>query len=295
MITGSLGVGSDPSLSYTVSPTGGVIAFEFTSASDFGTWDFTRYTSVGGVNVSGVTLFSGTSGQSPTQLFIDIGDGSNAPLNPSSLYAYEFTTAAGSVVTPPLSPACSINVYQDSMAQIMFRALQSGINALHIPASFQNTPLVMQAMPLAGAGVPALPMIAFNDTLLQQREIPIGQDVDADADRNAWQVAALALRHFTVFVLAGNVEERDYYRDVVIAIYSAALGPILNKLGNNVTHRFQVSSSQLTGRENDPGFYFSEILLEFTGLYSVGITTSYGLIENFDIQPTESEIDVLVT
>lgn len=295
MITGIINEGADPSLRYAVSPTGGIVVLEPESAADFGTWTLTRYLSVGGQNVSGVVLVQGVTGVSPTQAFVDIGDGTNAPLNSGNLYVYSFETANGKAVTPALSPACTITVNQDEMGQILYRALQSGINHLSIPAAFQNRPQVMQAMPLAGVGTPALPAITFNDTLLQQGDIPIGQDVDTDATYNFWEVAGLARRHFTIFVMAGNATERDFYRDVVIALFNSALGPILNKIGANATHRFQASSSQLVGRETEPGFYFCEILLEFTGLYSVGISTSYGLIEeiSFNISETE-EIDIPV-
>jgi len=276
-------VGTDPALKYTIAPTGGVIVLEPSASDDFGDWTLTRYVSMSGSAVSGVVLVQGVAGQPPTQVLVDIGDGLNIPLDPSSLYLYEFTTPTATVATPPLSPSCSILVEQDAVNQILFRALQSGIQSLRLPAGFKNTPRVMHAMPLAGAGVPTLPAVTFNETLLQQQDIPIGQDVDSDWQSNRYQIATQSVRHFTVFVMASNVTEREYYKDAVIAIFSSLLGPVLEKIGNNVSHRFQVSSSQLVDRTTEPGFYFSEILLEFCGLYSVGITTSYGLIENIDV------------
>jgi hypothetical protein len=187
------------------------------------------------------------------------------------------------VQTPPLSPACSIQLEQDETNQILYRGLQSGMAALKLPAAFQNTPRVFHAMPLTGAGIPPLPAVFFNESFLQQQDIPIGQNVDSDSVSNEFQVATQSVRHFTIFVLASNVKEREYYKDAVIAIFSGLLGPILERIGVNVSHRFQVSSSQLVSRNDEPGFYFSEILLEFTGLYSVGVKTSYGIIEHISV------------
>jgi hypothetical protein len=282
-------VGTDPALKYTVAPTGGVIVLEPASQSDFSSWTLTRFLSVSGVNVSGAVLIQGVAGQSPTQVFVDIGEGTNLPLDPANLYVYQLTTAAGTVDTPALSPACSIQIEQDSVNQILFRALQSGISALRLPAGFKNGPRVMHAMPLSGAGVPALPAITFNETLLQQQDIPIGQDINTDWQSNEFQIATQSVRHFTVFVMAANVMEREYYKDAVIAIFSSILGPVLEKIGNNVNHRFQVSSSQIIDRNTEPGFYFAEILLEFTGLYSVGIKTSYGIIEHIAVYTNETD------
>ena len=56
MIEGSVGVGSDPWLEYTVSPTGGIIVVEPHSEADFGTWVLTRSFWVSGSAVSGVAL-----------------------------------------------------------------------------------------------------------------------------------------------------------------------------------------------------------------------------------------------
>jgi hypothetical protein len=213
-------------------------------------------------------------------VFIDIGDGVNAPLDSSQLYAYKFTTSNGTLQTPALSPACSILLEPDHVSAILYRALQSGIAALTIPAGFTNRPEVTHAMPLAGDGIPRLPSITFNESLLQPQEFRIGEDVDYDDSANEFQIGTQALRHYNIFVMASNVKEREYYKDAVIGIYSALL-PILNKIGNNISHRFQVSSTQMTGRANEPGFYVADILLEFTGLYTVGITTSYGVVSGF--------------
>lgn len=277
---------SDPSLEYTVSPTGGTVLLQPTSDAVPESWLLERWISVSGVPVSGVTLSQGVAGQPTLQVFVDIGDGSNTPLDTSLSYIYRFTTAAGVVDTPPLTVGCSISLEPDHVSAILYRALQSGIAALKLPAAFTNKPVVMHAMPLAGEGTPTLPAVSFNETFLQQEEYRIGEDVDEDSTVNEWHVASQALRHYTVFVMAANVREREYYKDAVIAIYNSILGPILNRIGNNSRHRFQSTSSQVVGRANEPGFYFAEILLEFTGLYSVGISTTYGLIENivFDLE-----------
>jgi hypothetical protein len=273
---------TDPSLYYTVSPTGGIITLQPASDADPATWELQRFVSVSGVEVSGVVLWQGAPGVMPLQVFIDIGDGANAPLNSGQLYAYRFSTGTGVVDTGPLSPSCSILLEQDHVSAVLYRALQSGIAALKLPAGFNNGPVVMHAMPLAGEGTPTLPSISFNESFGQEAEYRIGENVDDDQQWNQFQVASQAIRHYTVFVMTATPREREYYKDAVIGIFNAILGPILNKIGNNVTHRFQFSSSQLVGRSNEPGFYFSEVMLEFTGLYSTGIVTTYGPIEVID-------------
>lgn len=281
MWTGIVGQNSDPTLEYTVSPSGGVIVLEPTSSADYGTWTLTRYLSVAGNPVSGVVLNQGSTGEPPIQVFVDTGDGMNVPLDSNSLYCYGLATGNGSVMTPPLSPACTITLEPDQINQILFRSLQSGVQALRIPASFQNRPVVLHAMPLAGAGMPPLPAITFNESFLQQQDIPIGQNVDSDYRVNKYQLSSQSIRHFTVFVMAASVREREFYKDAVIGIFNSILGPVLDKIGNNVSHRFQVSSSQLVSRNTEPGYYFSEIMLEFCGLYTLEVTTDYGKIEHF--------------
>lgn len=293
MIQGWIGVGSDPSMGYLVSPTGGIIALEPKSAAEFSTWTLVRYFSVSGQAVSGVTLVSGTSGVSPTALVVDAGDGTNAPLDSTQQYIYEFSTGNGTVQTPSLSPACSIMLEQDHTSGILYRALQSGIASLALPANFKARPDVKHAMPLAGMGTPPIPSIFFNETLLHPEDFRIGEDVDTDTTLNQWQIASQALRHYTISVVTNSPREREYYKEAVIAIFNALL-PVLNKAGTNIRHRFIATSTQITGRSNEPGFFLSEILLEFVGLYSVGITTSYGVIEVISINPTESQEEILL-
>lgn len=290
MIQGIVGVGSDPSMRYYVSPTGGIIAISPQSDADFSTWTITRYFSVSGVAVSGVTLVQGVEGASPTELIVDIGDGTNAPLDVTQLYIYEFATANGSVQTPALSPACSIVLEVDHLGAILRRALQSGIASLALPTGFKAKPPIIHAMPLNGMGTPTIPSISFNETLFHPEDFKIGEDVDTDDVVNQWQIANQALRHYTIFVVSNSPKEREYYKEAVISIFCSVL-PILNLVGANIRHRFIASSSQIVGRSNEPGFYFSEILLEIVGLYSVGVTTSYGVIENFSITATEDEVN----
>lgn len=273
---------TDPALYYTVSPTGGVITLQPMSHSDPSSWVLERFVSVSGVEVSGVVLWQGAPGASALQVYVDIGDGANVPLDLTQLYSYQFTTVNGTVDTGPLSPACSIVLQRDHISEILYRSLESGIASLKIPAEFNNLPMVTHAMPLAGEGMPPLPAITINETFLQETEYRIGENVDDDQEWNEFQVASQAIRHFTIFIMSASSREREYYKDAVIAIFNAILGPVLNKIGNNVTHRFQSSSSQVVGRANEPGFYFCEILLEFTGLYSTGIVTTYGPIEVVD-------------
>lgn len=286
MIQGNSLPDADPFLLWSISPTGGIIALEMYSAAAAATWSLTRYVSINGTLTTPTVLFTGASNGQPYQVFIDVGDQTKAPLDPTQLYVYVFATANGTIQSDALSPACSVTLELDQTDLLLYRALQSGIKALVLPASFNNKPSIVHAMPLGVA--PTLPVISFNETLLQQAETQIGENVDGDSTLNQFQVAQQAMRHYTIFIAAASPVEREYYKHAVIAIYKALLGPILNRIGENVSHRFQATSSQVVGRENEPGFFFAEILLEFTGLYTIGVNTNYGVIENFVVDATNA-------
>lgn len=267
---------SDPSIDWQIAPTGGIIILKLHSLAAPSSWILTRAVQVGGALTESTVLVSDPATIQP--VFLDIGDHLKTPLDPAKQYIYTFTTAAGTAITAPIQPAASIKLEPDHMTEVLLRALQSGVRSLLLPATFNHRPVVYFAMPM---GVqPTLPMITLNDTLLQQGDIPIGQNNSHDFRHNRYDITGQAMRHYTIAVMTTTPQERQFYRDAVLGIFNAILGPILNSIGENTTHRFQVHNSQVTSADTQPGFYFSEILLEFTGSFNVGVSTSFGLIEN---------------
>lgn len=268
-------IGADPRIEWQVAPTGGITILKLQSAALAGSWALMRGVVSGASLVDSVTLFNAPEFIQP--IFLDIGDGTKAPLDPTLSYKYTFTTSAGTVVTDAISPAASITLEPDHLTAILLRALTAGFRSLAIPAAFNNRPKVFHAMPM---GVqPTLPMVSLNGTLLQQGDIPIGQNNPNNINTNTLVIGGLALRHYTIAVMASTVEEREFYRDATLGIFNAILGPILGAIGENSTHRFQVHSSQVVGAGQQPGFFYSEILIELTGAFSVAVSTAYGVIE----------------
>lgn len=267
---------ADPSIDWQIAPTGGIILLKLHSLAPPGGWTLTRSVLVGSTLTESTVLVSDPV--APQPVFLDIGDRLKTPLDPTKQYVYAFTTAAGTATTPPIQPAASIKLEPDHITEVLLRALQSGVRSLVLPAAFNHRPTVFFAMPM---GIqPTLPMISLNDTLLQQGDIPIGQNNRYNFQNNRYDIYGQAMRHYTIAVMTTTADERQFYRDAVLGIFNAILGPILGAIGENTTHRFQVHNSQVTSADTQPGFYFSEILLEFSGSFTVGVSTSFGLIEN---------------
>jgi hypothetical protein len=284
-------VGSDPRMAWQVAPTGGIVILKLWSAALASSWSLVRSIVSGAATSQQVTLFS--SPGSPVPVFVDVGDGTKAPLDPALSYQYTFRTSAGTVTTDPIIPSASIVLEQDQLTTIMLRALTSGVRSLVLPASFRNTPPVFHAMPMGSQ--PTIPMISLNGTLLQQGDIPIGQNNPNNMTDNMLIIGGQALRHYTIAVLASTVEEREYYRDAVLAIFHSILGTILAAIGENASHRFQVHSSQVTGDGMQPGFYYAEILLELTGSFAVGVSTTYGAIREIVAQDEQGQLFADIT
>ena len=272
-------IGTDPQITWQVAPTGGIVILKLKSAAPANTWVLIRQViSESQGLVHRTALFDAPSLIQP--VYLDIGDGTKGPLDPTCNYQYTFTTSAGTAIAGPILPSASIQIEPDHLTSILLRALASGLRSLVIPAEFNDRPRVFHAMPMGSQ--PTLPMVSLNDTLLQQGDIPIGQNNPNNIDTNTLVIGGQATRHFTIAVLTSTVEERLFYRDAVLAIFNAILGPIAQAIGENSSHRFQVNSSQVAQDGMNPGFYFAEILLELTGTFSVGVSTTYGLIEEID-------------
>ena len=267
---------ADPLISYEVVPVGGAIALSMACS---GATTLTRTVSGG----SPVTLYSGNQ----ILYYLDTGDQLPAPLDPTLNYTYTLTDVNGSVSTGYIQPATSLNIDQEPLTQILMRLLQAGVNSLVVPAGLKRAQ-VLQAMPIAG--VPAMPFVTINQDLLQQEEVPIGQSVLQPVD-NSWTITGFCKRMYRVSILSTSGQERDFYRDAIVGIFESIYQSVLQKIGIDVHHEYQVASGQVA-RDLDgmsPGFYYSECLLTFVGTLNVTITCNYGIISTIKTDSTGAE------
>jgi hypothetical protein len=299
-----------PTIEASVVPTGGAVLLQFSTsvsgvivlqrgsgvvyltddAGDFLTDDAgNRLTEIAAWTVlySGAPLATQlqSNGEPFVLPYIDVGDQLPAPLTPTELFIYSLTDENGTAQTEPIQPAVSLNLEIEPLTYILIRLLQAGINSL-TPQGFNKQggkiPQVLHDMPLSG--FPPMPFITVTLQLLQQEEIPIGQQVQNTNNQNIWTVTGFAKFAYLVSVLANSTVERDFYRSAVIGIFHGILSGVLSQLGKNVSHRYQASTGQVMEDRTlkIPGFYYSDILLEFTGTFNFAITSSYGIIQTID-------------
>ena len=282
-------IGTDPSITYSVVPSGGIISLTLASKLATG-WSLTRYVDTGGVlsNPITVPIVAPTppivAGSFTQVVVLDVGDGTNAPLDPALSYAYTFTTSAGSVTTAAIPVAVTLEIVQDELTLILIRVLQSGLKSLAVPNLFKNKPSVFHAMPLTGQ--PTLPFVAVNQTNFSQSMVPIGQQNITNYQSNTATMPSMAKRRYNIAVITTTVEEREFYRDAIVSIFLTILGPLFNSIGQNVSHDFLVENSQVTADAMAPGFYYSEIMITVEGTFNTILTTAYGTIAS--IVPTPS-------
>lgn len=301
IITGALSVVLDNAMLFSsgdllpdyitveVLPTGGVVGLTMYSLDQKGPWTLTR--SLVGSTAAPTILYDGPpmapSGNPAIGIpFIDAGDGTSLPLNPTKQYAWTFTTFNGTVTTAPIFPICSITVEPDHLSSLMIKMMQAGVESLRVPAGYNNKPTVMHAMPLTGN--PPLPLISVNEDLLQQEYVGIGDSVNTDIRLNQYVLSAIVKRRYSVTVITTTTDERKFYRDAIISIFRTMCGPALGRLGSNISHQFQAADSQEVSRDQQPGFYYSVVMLEISGNFNVTVTTDYGLVEV--INPDETFI-----
>lgn len=278
-----------PTITPNVLPTGGAIALSITAGAS-GAWTLARATSgVGGLS-AWTTIASGINDGPGDQVTIDVGDGLASPLLPTVQYAYLFTDPSGEAQTAALMPVASVDLQQDEMTRIIIRILQGMFNALALPPGI-NKPNVSHAMPLVG--FPVMPFVVCYPELVQQNEVPIGVDVAQPDEKNLWENHEIVHRVYRVTIYSNNAVEREYLRDAVIACFRSALAFFLNLIGHDMRQRWQAASYQQSSEQKGlvPGFYGCDILLEFSGVYSIAFTTSYGVINEIT---TGTEIEVQV-
>ena len=271
-----------PTMTVDLIPTGGAVSIKI--VSDATTVTLSR--AVYDPGTSTLSAFTTLKSCAPSDiaLFIDAGEMLQTPLDQTKQYVYKVVDDQSNLYqSDPVSVACTVTMENEYLSSLFIKLMKGGLRALSIPKNFL-APNVVSAMPLSGS-VP-LPIISINATVLHQDDIPIGQQVvfSKDADGATWYINGMATRVFTVGIQSMNVDERDFYRDAVICLFHAILNNPLSEIGEDISHRYYCESSQMTGKDspqNQPGFYFSEILLEIQGKFDVTIQTNFGIVEDF--------------
>jgi hypothetical protein len=142
-------------------------------------------------------------------------------------------------------------------------------------------------------------MVVVNEDLTQQAAVPIGQSVPIQPPQSAilfgatasgYTITGFANRIFRISILADNVITRDFFKMAFIGMFEAVYGPVLQPLGLDITHKWQVSTGQVANDKQamGPGFYYAEAILQFEGTLNVGIYPPTGLIETIQTTVTSS-------
>ena len=178
-------------------PTGGAIGLQFSTAAS-GTISLSRATSGTSGLSAFTTIYSGasTTCNGSGQFFADVGDYLPGPLTAAALYVYQLTDSSGSVQSAPVVPVAGTNLEQDGLTALMIRLMQAGISNIQPPPGIA-TANVYQAMPLVGW--PPMPFVVVTPELLQQEEVPIGQDVEKPSLTNTWTQTEQARRVYRNF------------------------------------------------------------------------------------------------
>ena len=168
---------------------------------------------------------------------------------------------------------------------LLIRLLQAAINNLTLPPGIPPAQ-VMTRMP--ANGWTAMPFVVVNLELIQQSDTEIGEDFANPGNDNVWTLFANARRIWRVTVQSQSAEERDYYRDTLLAIFRILYVSPYSYIGLNVEHSFQAVSYTSVEEWQDviPGFYCADLLLELDGLFPATVVTNYPIIQNIVSRPT---------
>lgn len=274
----------------TVVPTGGAVLLQFPSyfpvLPTAGQLTINRSVSGSGI---WTTVYQGP----PVGAFIDVGDGLPAPLDATTSYLWQVFDDNGSAVAGPLIPVASFLGTPDQLSQILIRLLQGAINGMRLPPGIQPTQVTTR---MPQNGWQAMPFIVVNLDLIQQTEVAIGEDVINPTPDNNWTLFANAKRVWRVTVMSQDVEERDFYRDFLLAVFRVLKATAFGPLGINVTHSFQ-AASYASAQEYEgvaPGFYAADLMLELDGIFPVAVLTNYPVITQIVPQGTYLPFDFTI-
>lgn len=274
------------SVNVRVLPTGGGIVLDFAQGAGTsplqGSVTITR--SVVGSSNPPFTVWTG---QGPDMyLFVDVNDGNPGPLLSNQSYTYTITDQTGSLTTDAVTPIGAITLIQHDDTALLARLLQLAVANVTLPPIVTERPVVTTAMPIAGQL--ALPLLVVNEDLLQQDDIPIGQQVEQLNPDLTVTIGGFAKYLWRVSILCKNAPSRDFWKSAVIAIFQSLCGSVFAPIGKNISHRYQAASFQVQSDQHQmvPGFYGADIMLELVGVLNTTIQTSYGLIEHIDFTAT---------
>jgi hypothetical protein len=241
--------------------------------------------SVATVAGSGLTTFSAVYSGAPVLAYLDCGDALPGPLVAGTGYVWQVADSRGVTQTEPVTPSWKISTQPDQLSQILIRLLQGAVSSMPMVNGLAR-PMVSTEMPINGTL--AMPFIVVNLDLIQQSEVAIGEDFPQPTPDNDWTLWALAKRVWRVTVMSKGAEERDFWRDNLLAAFRVFKATAFTPLGLNVTHSFQ-AASYTDAKEWEgmtPGFYGADLMLEITGIFPVAILNDFGVMN--PIQATVS-------
>lgn len=263
------------SILLTANPCGGVVIIRLSSDADGSTWRLSRaigsvVTDIPAQDVNG----------NPYLVFLDDGFGLGAQLPSGREIVYTFNTANGSS-TASILLANTVFIDSGSLTKTLLSALQAGCAALQTPTgqTYQNRPSVREAMPL-NSTVP-LPLISLEEVLCQQEYRKLGADSQALAQGNSFDLAELAQWRYHVSILAMTMEERQFWKNAVLAILKTTFATIGPVIGQDTVVSYQVQSGQV--EDPKPGFYYADVGFNVTGPLTHSIRFDYGIVEEFDV------------
>lgn len=278
----NVGVGSPLTMTAMVIPTGGAVLLEFPGYFPVlpRATELTISRSIDGSGVWTV-IYDGP----PVGVFLDVGDGSPKPLDPTTAYLWQAEDYSGTAVVGPLTPASTFINLPDQLTQILIRALQGAINSMTLPTGIQR-PQITIKMPQNGWQ--AMPFIVVNVDLIQQTEVAMGESVINPTPDNNWTLFANAKRVWRVTIMSQDAEERDFYRDTLLAVFRVLKATAFGPIGLDVSHTFQaVSYSSAQEWEGvTPGFYAADLMLEINGVFPAAVLTNYPVILQIESTPT---------
>lgn len=261
----------------TVIPTGGAVSLTITSVGSGMT--LSRSDGGSGVSAPWMQIYTGV----PTPIFIDVGDGLMTPLSSGTSYYYKIDDDEGPLISAPVTPILQLNIQQEPMTPMIMKLLQAGIDNLVVPSPINKATRVLHAMPLGG--LPTLPIITINMDMVQQVAVPIGQSVEKVSPDGVWTISGLINRVYHMTVLADNPEDREFYKDAVVAIMQSIIASVMVPIGDDVSHKFQAAAGQVANDPSGmgPGFYYADILWTFEGNYNISIDPVYGSVNVINV------------
>jgi hypothetical protein len=179
------------------------------------------------------------------------------------------------------------------MNAVLIRLLQAALDNLLLPSGIQRAQVITK-MPVSGW--PAMPFITVNLELIQQTHTEIGEDVENPGPDNIWTLFAMAQRTWRVTITAPDAEERDFYRDTLLAVLRILDATVFSDIGLNNTHSLQAASYPVA-KERDgriPGFYCADIVLDTDSNFSTSVRTDYPIILGISPNGTYSPSDFTV-